>query len=334
MIQFACVGLDHRHIYDMTEGLLAAGAECVGYFTRDDAEPLGGFIRRFPQVPRFESLETLYQRKDVSLIVCAGIPGERAEICIQAMRHGKDVMVDKPGIITQQQLRKVIQVRKETGSRYSISFSEHFQVPAVLKAKELIEQGAIGKVIQTVGLGPHRHNPHRRRPWFYEKAQYGGILIDIASHQIDQFLFLTGSADAEIAASSVGNYANPNLPEFEDYGEIVLRSPTANGFIRVDWYTPDALPTWGDGRLFIQGTEGYLELRKYIDILGEEGKDHLMLVNQDRYERIDCSSVTITYFEQFLQDIRDRTELTMTHDHCFTVCRLALEAQEKALVLC
>ena len=333
MIKFACVGLDHRHIYGMTEGLLAAGAKCVGYYTRDEAEPLEGFIRRFPEVPRFDTPESLYQRKDIQLIVCAGIPGERAEICIQAMGYGKDVMVDKPGVTTQEQLRTVMQVREETGTRYSIDFSEHFEVPATLKAKELIKQGAIGKVIQTVGLGPHRHNSHLRRNWFYEKAHYGGILIDLASHQIDQFLWLTDSENAVISASSVGNYANPTLAEFEDYGEIVLRSPTANGFIRVDWHTPDALPTWGDGRLFIQGTEGYMELRKYIDIQGQDGKDHLMLVNQDRYERIDCSEVPILYFGQFLTDISDRTEHTMTHEHCFTVCRLALEAQEKAVQL-
>ncbi len=330
MIQFACIGLDHRHIYGMTEGLIAAGAKCVGYCTREDAEPLEGFVRRFPDVPRFDSPEPLYQSKDLQLIVCAGIPSERAEICIQAMRHGKDVMVDKPGMTTRAQLQAVMEVQQQTGARYSIDFSEHFEVPATLKAKELIDQGLIGSVVQTIGLGPHRHNAHLRRPWFYDKSQYGGILIDIASHQIDQFLWLTGSADAEIVSSAVGNYANPELPELEDYGEVVLRGPRAHGFIRVDWYTPNALPTWGDGRLFIQGTEGYMELRKYVDIQGAEGDNHLLLVNQDRYERIDCSQVPITYFEQFLQDLEQRTETTMTHEHCFTVCRLALEAQEQA----
>ena len=333
MIKFACIGLDHRHIYGMTEGLMVAGAKCVGYYTRDEAGPLEGFIRRFPGVPRSDSPEEFYQRKDVQLIVCAGIPSERADICIQAMKHGKDVMVDKPGVITMKQLEAVKQFQEETGARYSIDFSEHFEVPATLKAKELIEQGTIGKVVQTVGLGPHRHNAHLRQSWFYEKAQYGGILIDIASHQIDQFLWLTGSGNAEIVTSSVGNYANPKFPEFEDFGEIVLKSSTTNGFIRVDWYTPDALPTWGDGRLFVQGTNGYIELRKYIDIQGQDGKDHLILVNQERYERIDCSDVPITYFEQFLQDIEQRTEETMTHEHCFMVCRLALEAQEKAVQL-
>ncbi len=330
MIRFACIGLDHRHIYGMTEGLLAAGAQCIGYYTRDDAEPLEGFLRRFPDVPRFASAEELYQHPDLQVIVCAGIPGERAEICIQAMRHGKDVMVDKPGVISFEQLEAVQAAQAETGARYSIDFSEHFEVPATLKAKELIDQGVIGTVIQTTGLGPHRHNAHLRRPWFYDPAQYGGILTDIASHQIDQFLWLTGASDAEIVSSAVGNYANPEHPGLEDYGEVSLRTRTASGFIRVDWYTPDALPTWGDGRLFIQGTEGYMELRKYVDVPGPEGGNHLLLVTNDRYERLDCNDVPITYFAQFLEDVRNRTETTMTHEHCFTVCRLALQAQAQA----
>ena len=330
MLNFACVGLDHRHIYGMTEGMIAAGAHCLGYYTRDSAEPLEGFVKRFPEVPRFERAIDLLKHPEVHLILCAAIPGERAEICIQAMQAGKDVMVDKPGVINRQQLGQVREVQAATGARYSIDFSEHFEVPSVLKAKELIDAGAIGAVVQTLGIGPHRHNAHLRRPWFYDKSQYGGILVDLACHQIDQFLWLTGSQDAQIVSSTVANFANPEHPELEDFGELLLRSERSRGYIRVDWYTPNALPTWGDGRLFIQGTEGYLELRKYLDPLGEPGTDHLLLVNHDRYERISCEDVQISYFEQFTQDILARTEETMTHAHCFRVCELAIQAQSLA----
>ena len=331
MFKFACLGLDHRHIYGMTEGMLAAGCECVGYYTRDDAEPIAGFVKRFPRVPRVKSPEVLLDNTEIRLILCAAIPEERADLCVQSMLKGKDVMVDKPGVTDLSQLQKVQEIQAQTGARYSIDFSEHFEVPATLKAKEILDEGLIGDVIQTLGMGPHRHNSHLRRPWFYEKSQYGGILTDIASHQIDQFLWLTGSSDAEIVHSSVANNTNPDHPEFEDFGEIVLRSDQANGYIRVDWYTPDALPNWGDGRLFIQGTKVYMELRKYIDIQGLEGDNHLILVTNNRYERINCSDVKFTYFEQYRDDILNRTERTMTHQHCFTVCKLALEAQQKAV---
>ena len=332
-MKFGCIGLDHRHIYGMASGMIAVGAECIGYYSRDNAEPIEGFKKRFPNVPRVSTPKELLDNNDIQLILCAAIPSERADYCIQAMLKGKDVMVDKPGMINFEQLERIVEVQKKTGALYSIDFSEHFEVPSVLKAKQLIDEGFIGNVIQTIGFGPHRHNPHLRRPWFYDKNKYGGILIDIASHQIDQFLWLTESNNANIISSSVGNYANKQYPEFEDFGEILIKSEKANGYIRVDWYTPDALPTWGDGRLFIQGTKGYMELRKYIDIEGQDGKDHLFLVTDKHYERINCQDTEIKYFKDYYTDIINRTENTMSHKHCFKVCELTLQAQAKSIKL-
>jgi predicted dehydrogenase len=164
-------------------------------------------------------------------------------------------MVDKPAVITPAQLADVMHLQRETGRIWSVNFSERFEVRAMTRAAELVQGGAIGRVVQTVGFGPHRLNRHLRPEWFFRRADAGGILTDIGSHQIDQFLHFTASDDAEIVASAVANYANPGQPEFEDFGEMLLRSERGNGYIRVDWYTPDGLPTWGDGRCTILGTE-------------------------------------------------------------------------------
>jgi predicted dehydrogenase len=188
-------------------------------------------------------------------------------------------------------------------------------------------------VVQTVGLGPHRLNRAIRPAWFFDAAAYGGILADIASHQIDQFLFLTGSRDAEIVASAVGNYAMADIPSFEDFGEVLLRSDRANGYVRVDWYTPDGLPTWGDGRLLVLGTEGFLEVRKYVDIAGRPGTDHVFISDRAGTRHIDASREPLTYFRKFLNDVRDRSETAMPQAHVFAVSRLALEAQAKAVRL-
>jgi predicted dehydrogenase len=197
-------------------------------------------------------------------------------------------------------------------------------------ALRLVREGAVGRVIQTVGLGPHRLNRALRPDWFFDMAHYGGILVDIASHQVDQFLVFTGSTDAEIVASTAENRATPESPRFEDFGEILLRSGAASGYIRVDWFTPDGLPTWGDGRLFIMGTEGTIELRKYIDVDGRPGKDHLFLVDRTGTRHIACEGQPLTYFRAFMDDVRDRTETAMRQAHVFTVSRLAIEAQERA----
>ena len=112
-------------------------------------------------------------------------------------------------------------------------------------------------------------------------------------------------------------------------GEITLKGDKGHGYIRVDWYTPDALPTWGDGRLTILGTEGYIELRKYVDV-GSEGANHLILVNGARCEKIDASGAGLPYFGRLLDDFRTRGDSAMTQAHVFKVCELALAAQAMA----
>jgi predicted dehydrogenase len=329
-LTFAAIGLDHRHIYHQVGRLLELGAECKGFHARDSAVPLKGFVERFPDLRRVPDQRALLEDPKVQLIVSAGIPGERANIAIAAMRHGKDVMVDKPGVISQAQLAEVQRVQRDTGRIYSIDFSERFEVRAVTRAAELIQAGALGRVVQTAGFGPHRLNRATRPDWFFERAHTGGILTDIASHQIDQFLFFTGSSDAEVVASAVANHANPDVPEFEDFGEILLRSSQGSGYIRVDWYTPDGLANWGDGRLLILGTEGYIELRKYVDIAGRDGTDHLFLVNNQETRYVGCSDAPLPYYQRLRNDIFDRTETAMPQAHCFKVCELALKAQALA----
>jgi predicted dehydrogenase len=284
-VRFAAVGLDHAHIFGQVGGLVRAGAELVGMATDDPNAAVAQQLReQRSDVPFVDSVDELIERDDIDLIVTAAVPDRRGPIAVQAMKAGKDVVVDKPGCTTLDQIEEIRQTVADTGRFWSVTFSERFEVPAVSKAGELVREGRIGKVVQTLGLGPHRVGDRahlaggKGRPeWFYDKARYGGILADIASHQIDQFLWFTDSTTAEVVASTVGNFANPDTPGLQDFGEILLRSEGAQGYIRVDWYTPKGLPTWGDGRLMVLGTEGYIEMRKYIDIEGRPGGNHLFL---------------------------------------------------------
>ncbi len=329
-LRFAAVGLDHRHIYHMVGELIAAGAECAGYCPQtSDPRVLDGLRERFPDLQALDR-NRIFEDPAIDIIASAAIPRDRAGIAVRAMRAGKDVMVDKPGATTLEQVDEIEAVARETGRIFSICFSERFVVRACEAATELVAEGAIGRVIETVGLGPHRLNRAIRPGWFFDKEAFGGILTDIASHQIDQFLFFTGATDIEIVSSMVANRAMPDVPQFEDYGEILLRSPEASGFIRVDWFTPDGLPTWGDGRLFLLGTEGFIELRKYVDIAGRPGTDHLFLSNGEGTRHIDTSDYELRYFGRFLDDVRARTATAMPDGHALRVTRLAVAAQASA----
>ncbi len=328
-LAFVALGLDHRHIYGMTHNMQRIGARCLGYWTDGNPQPLEGYVKRFPDLHRFETLDAaLGAGADLALI--SAVPADRATLAIRAMEAGHDVMTDKPGCTDMVQLAQIKVCVAETGRIWSINFSERFEVPSVTLADELVQSGAIGQVVHTTGLGPHRLNRPTRPDWFFQRQKYGGVLTDIGSHQIDQFLHFTGSQSAEITMAHVANHANSSDPELQDFGELALRSDHASGYIRIDWYTPDALPNWGDGRLTLLGTEGYIELRKYVDVGGRPGTDHLVLVNGSTCENIDGRAGGLPYFDRLAHDIAHRTETAMTQTHCFTAMELALKAQAMA----
>jgi predicted dehydrogenase len=329
LIRFSVIGINHGHIYGQVDLLLRAGAELVSVYAKE-ADLLANFTQKYPQVKVVGEPNQIYEDKSLQLVVSAAIASERAPIGIKAMQYGKDFMSDKPGFTTLAQLAEARKIQAETGRIYSICYSERFENKSTVKAGELVAQGRIGKVVQTIGLGPHRTSLPTRPAWFFEKEKYGGILADIGSHQCDQFLFFTGSTEAKAVSSSVANYKHPQYPELEDFGQVVLQGNNGNGYVRVDWYTPDGLPTWGDGRLTILGTEGYIELRKYVDIAGREGGNHLFVVDQKGVEYIDCSEVFLPYGQQLVNDILNRTETAMSQAHCFLASELALTAEAQA----
>jgi len=312
--------------------MLDAGAELAAVHAEED-DLAAAYMRVFPQAKRVTDKRAILDDPSISLVVSSITPDIRAALAIEVMRHGKDVMVDKPGVITLEDLAAVRQAQAETKRIFSVCYSERFETRSTAMASRLVAAGAIGRVVQTVGLGPHALSLNPRPDWFYQRRRYGGVLCDIAAHQCDQFLHFTNSTEAEVVASHIANYANPKTPELEDFGEVLLRGNGGTGYIRVDWYTPKGLPTWGDGRLSILGTDGYIELRKYIDIAGRPGIDHLFLVDQKGVQHIDCVAEPLPYGPSLVNDILNRTETAMTQAHCFLATELALKAEAKAVKL-
>lgn len=328
MPRFAVIGLDHRHVYDLTAGVITAGATCVGHDPdTTDQRVLAGFRKRFPDVPAVER-ERLLDDPAIDFIVLGAVPRDRAELAIQAMQRGKDVMVDKPGVTTLDQLAAIETTVRGTGRIWSISLGR-LTSPAVQAALQVVRSGELGRLVHLTSLAPHRLNRALRPAWFFDPEAYGGIITDIGVHSIDQFLAFADATDATIAASTIGSFGTPP-PGFEDFAEITLRSGTMTGTLRLDWFTPDGLPDWGDGRLFLVGTEGTLELRKNLDIEGRAGGDHMFVANRHRTRRQDCSALPLTYYRDFLDDVRDRSDRVMEAGRVFTVCRLALTCQATA----
>jgi predicted dehydrogenase len=339
-IKFAVININHPHIYGMADAIKRGGGQLVSVYAKE-ADLLAAFVKTYPDVKQAKSESEILEDTSIHLVLSSGIPDERAPLGIRVMKHGKDYLTDKPGIITLQQLAEVKKVQKETKRIYSIMYSERLENKGTEKASQLVKAGAIGQVIQTINLAPHRISNKFgtsglavRPDWFWDKKRYGGILTDIGSHQFDQYLHFTNSTKAEVLMSQVGNVHFPQAPLFEDFGDVMLSGNGGSGYIRVDWFTPNALDTWGDGRLTILGTDGYIEVRKNTDILSEnKGGNHLYLVNQKEMLHMDCNNETLPFGPLFVDDVVNRTEIAMSQAHCFLATELALLAQKKAKVM-
>jgi predicted dehydrogenase len=327
-IRFAAIGLNHGHIYSQIDTAVRGGGRFVSFFA-PEPDLADALVKRFPTAARARSAREILADSSIQLVVSASIPNERAPLGIEVMRHGKDFMVDKPGATTLEQLAEVRRVQAETGRIYSVLIERH-ESKSITKAGELVKAGAIGEVLQTVGLAPHRMSPATRPAWFFERERYGGVLCDLASHNLVAVLFFTGSTRASVVASQVGNLRHAQYPGLEDFGDVMLRGDRGSGYIRVDWFTPDALPAFGDGRLTILGSDGYIELRKNADIGGRAGGNHLFLVDHKQVRRVECDDVVLPYADRLVDDVLNRTETATPQARTFLAMELALEAERAA----
>lgn len=336
-IRFAVCGVSHDHIHGMIGAIQGGGGELV---TAWGLEPdkMAVFRRRYPDVPIAATQDEIINRTDIQLVLSSHIANERAGIGVRAMKAGKDFLADKPGITTLDDLALVRKTIAETGRIYGILYSERLEVRAAVHAGELIKQGAIGKVIQTINLAPHQifqggglaGGGSGRPEWFWNDRQFGGILCDIGSHQVDQFLYYTGSTEAQIVSAQIANLHHPDRPNFQDFGDMTLRGNTGLGYVRLDWFTPGGLGTWGDGRLFILGTDGYIELRKYIDVAVARKGNNLFVVDGKSARYIDCANGPLPFGRQFVADVVDRTHTAQDQTQCLLAAELSIRAQMQA----
>ncbi|MGN0761910.1 MAG: Gfo/Idh/MocA family protein [Aristaeellaceae bacterium] len=329
---FSAAHLDHGHIYGMTNGLLEAGATLKYVYDPDPAK-VAQFIKTYPQAIPADSEEQVLADQDTRLVAGAAVTSERCALGLRVMDAGKDYFTDKAPFTTLEQLESAKRKVRETGRKYMVYYSERLHVEGAVLAGYMIEQGEIGQVIHVEGVGPHRLGAPGRPAWFFQKEKYGGILCDIGSHQIEQYLYFAGEEDARVTASRIGNYGHPDYPELDDFGDCTITGAKGTtNYFRVDWFTPDGLSTWGDGRTLILGTKGYMELRKYVNVAsGQPGGNHIYLVNGQGEKYINATGVTgYPFFGQLILDCLNRTEIAMTQAHAFKAAELCLQAQKQA----
>ncbi|TVQ35475.1 MAG: gfo/Idh/MocA family oxidoreductase [Spirochaetaceae bacterium] len=325
------VGLDHGHIYGMCNGLTEAGAE-VKLVYDPDAARVADFLKNYPAARAARSEDEVLEDDEIRLVASAAIPVQRAGLGVRAMQCGKDYFADKPPVTTPEQLERARAVSAETGRLYAVYYSERIHVEASVMAERLIDEGAIGRVVQVINIAPHRISVDKRPAWFFDPQQYGGIIVDLGCHQIEQFLYYTKAADARLDCSRVANYNFKQYAGFEDFGDAGFTADNgAVSYMRVDWFNPDGLGAWGDGRLFVLGTEGYIEVRKYIDVARDPDGDHLYLVDHNGEHHLRAAGREgFPFFGRLIRDCLDRTSTAFSQHTAFKAIELALEAQQRA----
>lgn len=330
---FSAVRLDHGHIYGMCNGLTEAGAT-LKYVWDPDEKKVAAFLKAFPQARAARSEEEALEDAETRMIAGAAVTSERCALGLRSIACGKDYFTDKAPFTTLAQLESARKATAETGKKYMVYYAERLHDEGSILAGELVKAGEIGRVISVTGFGPHRLGAAGRPAWFFEREKYGGILCDIGSHQFEQFLYYAGEEEAAVTASRIANFAHPEYPELEDFGDAQLTGAKGTaGYFRLDWFTPDGLRTWGDGRMFIQGTEGFIEIRKYVNLASErDGGGHVFLVNGSGEKYMNAAGVTgYPFFGQLILDCLNRTENAMTQAHAFKAAELCLRAQEQAV---
>lgn len=332
--RFSVIGLDHGHIYAICNGLLEAGAQLAMVWD-PDPEKCREFTERYPQASVADSEEQILNDDGIQMIASAIRPSLRCSLGIRAMEHGKDYFADKPGMLKFSEIEQARRTCEATGKKYVVYFGERIHVEGAVYAERLIKSGAVGRVLQVTILAPHRLNPSVRPDWFYEKEENGGIITDLGSHQIEQFLTYCGAGSGCVLHSAVANYAHKDRRNFYDFGEgVILADNGATCWFRVDWFTPDGLGAWGDGRVFIMGTEGTIEIRKYIDPAVSREGDHVIWVDKNgEHRELVTGKTGFVFFADLIRDCMDRTENAITQEHIFESMRVTIEAQEKAQVI-
>lgn len=329
--EFAAVGLAHGHVNNMCCGMIEAGAT-LAYVYDENPALVEGFLKKFPGVTVAKSYEEILANPKIELIVSADIPSHRAAVAIKAMKSGKDAFIDKAPFLTLSELDEVKRVSEETGKKLFVSYSEFMHNEAAVFAKQLIDRGVIGKVCHVDIFAPHRLNPPSRPDWFWSREDTGGVLIDIGSHQFLQFLAYSGCNNATVDSARVKNYFNKNHPGLDDFGDATLTAENGiTGYVRIDWLSPAGIQTWGDGKVVILGSDGYIELRKNCDIGKTKVTDTVYVCTEDGvFSDSVATKVGFPYFSALICDSRNGTDTAMSKELTYNAIELAIKAQMMA----
>ncbi|RKP51407.1 gfo/Idh/MocA family oxidoreductase [Cohnella endophytica] len=324
-IAFGIIGCEHGHIGIFIEEMLALGHACVGIYEPRNVGLASSMAEQYG-VPLVGDLDRL-MAEDVKVIGCAAINNEKIDVIERCERYGKHVMVDKPAVTNRTGYERLKAVADRGEIQVGMLLTERFQ-PAIHTLKKLIDQGELGRLISIGMRKPHLLRKENRPPWFFSKERNGGIVIDLLVHDFDLLRWLTGGDILHIEGI-VSKHGLPEHPDF--YDAASLQVIMNNGIIAqlyADWHTPERSWTWGDGRIFVTGTDDVAELRLSGDPFMPSGDGSLLLRATHAKSRVQTTlDIPLTVTEDFMRRIEGNVSL-LTSEDILLAAKATIEADE------
>jgi predicted dehydrogenase len=191
----------------------------------------------------------------IDVVVVATPSGSHAPVCLDLVRYGKHIVVEKPIALTLVEADAMIAACDEAGIRLFVVMQNRYNVP-VMKLREAVEAGRFGKlVLGTVRVRWCRtQSYYDQDAWRGTWAEDGGVFANQASHHVDLLQWMLGDVESVFAKSTTRLVDI----EVEDTGVAVLRF--ASGALGVIEATTAARPKDLEGSVSILGERGTVEI--------------------------------------------------------------------------
>jgi predicted dehydrogenase len=313
----AIIGVAHPHVEYVLEELKRSDRKDYTLLGVQDSDvelahhyaaPFGAPV--FAQVN-----EILAERPDVAVI--AGRYAERGTEAAAALRAGAHIIADKPLCTSLEQLNEVEQAVRVSGRSVTLLLEKR-GYPETLAAHEFIQTGGLGEIVGITSVGPHKLNPNTRPEWFFRRDEYGGIIGDLAVHDLDTALLFAPAQSAQVRG-----WVRAVAPNgFAHYGVASVITPTTVISAEVSWLTPQASDVHGDYRMRVVGTRGTLEIfwaRGRVEVVTDDRVAHDLTLPPRRRPAQDA-----------LDTIAGGAPDPKSTDDALAVTRLALLAQDSA----
>jgi predicted dehydrogenase len=328
-VTFGIIGCQHGHIHGLIESLVAIpGVTCAGIYD-EQPEAMKAVTDRYP-VNAVASPDVLLDDAKVTLIGTAAVNNDKGALLAQAVEAGKHVIADKPLCTIIEDLNAIEKAATENRVRVGLMLSERYQ-GYTQKMMELVNDGAIGHVANVLCVRPHRLGRAGRPDWMFVDEKYGGIIVDLAIHDVDIIRWAAGGVFEEITAYQQ-NWGNPTDKDFGDIGVLLGRLTSgATGMVRTDWFTPATSPVHGDTRFIITGTRGMIEVRAAGDLWTRKKKcpPELMVMTDNRDPvRFAPGKPDVTMVDDFLASTYGDAKPILSNTDVFEATRASLMARE------